>query len=456
MIRVKRNKKYLYVLILFLILGIGFAALAANLKINGTVNIDSSSWDVHFENVEVTQGSVEANPAPTSDNTTTTEMTYTINFTQPGDFYEFTVDIANDGSIDAMVDVISNSTYESDGETPKTLPDYLTSTVTYSDGMEILPNQLLAHNTSEKIKVRVEYITDLDPEDLPSSADTIVFKFKEDYKQANDDAVPVRVDFSTASWDEITTAYANNPASLEQSMKAGTTREVKLDLDNDGTAETTAHLRIANLSTPAECSQEGFSQSACGLVIEFADTLPSHRMNPYVSGDTTTTGVNAKGGWEYRDMRAYLNSTTYTYQNIDYSSTGIYSALPSDLRSKIIDTTVVSGHGSQDNTNFTTTDKLYLLSTKEVWGKEGTSNVITRDSAEAETRQLDYYKAKGVRTDNYLGAIKKNLSGSNSNWWLRSAGSYSNYFIYFVKDSGDSHDHYSHNTLGVSPAFRIG
>ena len=191
----KRNKKQnirLLVLILILLLGIGFAALAANLKINGTVNVAKTSWDVHFENVSITEGSVEANPAPTSNNIDTTEMTYTINFTKPGDFFEFTTDIVNKGTIDAMVDVVSNNAYANvSSTTPITLPTYLTSTVTYSDGVPIARNQELLHNTSEKIKVRVEFKKDINVSDLPSSGDTsIVFKFKGDYKQADENAVP--------------------------------------------------------------------------------------------------------------------------------------------------------------------------------------------------------------------------------------------------------------------------
>ena len=146
----KRNKKKnikLLSLALLLLLGIGFAALAANLKINGTVNIDSASWDVHFENVSITEGSVEANPAPTTNNTDTTEMTYAINFEKPGDFFEFTTDIVNAGTIDAMVNLMTNKIYDSTGTTEKTLPNYLTSSVTYSNGVEIKINQLLAKQT---------------------------------------------------------------------------------------------------------------------------------------------------------------------------------------------------------------------------------------------------------------------------------------------------------------------
>ena len=138
------------------------------------------------------------------------------------------------------------------------------------------------------------------------------------------------------------------------------------------------------------------------------------------------------------------------------------------LKEGIINTYVVSSHGSKGTTgykedenagvladgNFWSNDKLYLLSTMEVWGKEGT-NVINYDSAEAETRQLDYYKAKGVTTSNYSGAIKKNLSGNNANWWLRSAYS-NNYTTFFIAISNGSwYSNDSSSTEGVAPAFRI-
>lgn len=154
-------------------------------------------------------------------------------------------------------------------------------------------------------------------------------------------------------------------------------------------------LRIANKSTPAECSTTGFSQTACGFVLEFADIITTHRMNPYDSS-VTTTGNGNIGGWPASEMRTYVNSD-------------IYNALPSELKNGIINTTVVSGHGTTSGeTNFTSIDKMYLLSTKEVWGKEGPTNAINYDTAEVETRQLDYYSSQNVTTSNYSGAIKQN------------------------------------------------
>ena len=457
----KENRKKnirVAVLILILFLGIGFAALTTQLKIDGAVNVSRTSWDVHFENVSITEGSVNASPAPVSDDATTTEMEYGINFTKPGDYFEFTTDIVNDGTIDAMVDVVSNNAYaNASSTTPITLPSYLRSTTTYDDGTPISQNQELLHGTSEKIKVRVEFRTDINPSDLPSSGDTsVVFKFKADYKQKNENSVPVGINFSTVTWDEITTTYATNPAKLEQTMKNGTMREIEMDIDGDGTNET-YHLRIANVSTPEECSTTGFSQSACGLVLEFADIITKHRMNKSNVYAEVENGNGSKGGWKYSDMRAYLNNTTYAYENIDYSTTGLYSKLPSDLKSKIINTTVVSGYNSNDSANFTTTDKLYLLSLHEIYedrNKDSSLDPYRRDTAYNSTRQLDYYKLKGVTASNYSEAAKK-YNGSYYDWWIRSTRSDSVSNFDFVSSYGYKESVGSVSYNGVSPAFRI-
>ena len=135
-----------------------------------------------------------------------------------------------------------------------------------------------------------------------------------------------------------------------------------------------------------------------------------------------------------------------TYVNGD-----IYNSLPSDLKVGIIDTLVVSGHGQRDSANFTSTDKLYLLSPGEVW-----SGNINYDSAISSTRQLDYYGNLGVTISNKSGAVKK-LNGSAYHWSLRTAKS--NDVVYF--HSADSSGNWNsagdaYDTLGTSPAFRIG
>ena len=118
----------------------------------------------------------------------------------------------------------------------------------------------------------------------------------------------------------------------------------------------------------------------------------------------------------------------------------------------------MSGHGSTSGeTNFTSTDKIYLLSAHEVW-EDGTSNqVLKYDTAANNTRQLDYYAniGEGVTTDSYSGAIKK-YNNSNSFWWLRAAGSSGNRRFLSVDTYGNWNYYYADSTTGLAPAFRIG
>ena len=204
-------------------------------------------------------------------------------------------------------------------------------------------------------------------------------------------------------------------------------------------------VRVANNTTPSECTtREDFSQTACGFVVEFVDIVESRRMNPSgeYKGQQYQYGWNVDG-WPATEMRTYANND-------------FFNKLPEELRNVIIDTKVVSGHGNTSGeTNFESTDKIYLLSAHEVW-EDGTSNQVSgRDTAYNQTRQLDYYKSKGVTTNNYTNAIKKN-NGSNSYWWLRGAHSGNSYSFLHVTSYGAWYDYRANNSRGFAPAFRIG
>ena len=231
------------------------------------------------------------------------------------------------------------------------------------------------------------------------------------------------VSFATDSWETIITAVKENNISK---YKIGDTKEVNL-----GTTYGTHTLRIANTSTPSECNTTGFSQTACGFVLEFADIIAEHKMND--------TGTNV-GGWPA--------SSVYTFVNND-----IYNAIPDEIKNAIIDTTAVSGHGNTSGEeNFTSIDKLYLLSPKEIY----TNFSSSWDSAKDSTRQLDYYKNLGITTDNYSGAIKKNGT-SATNWWLRAATTIYNISFNSVGiNGGYNGDTYAGSSYGVAPAFRLG
>ena len=429
----KRNRKnkLIYILVLLLLgITLGYAYLNTELQINGTTNVSSANWNIYWDNIQFGNNNVTDVTTPATISSGNTEVTFNVNFKEPGDTYEFTVDAVNDGTIDAMISTFSKGVYASNGTTPKNLPDYLEYTVTYSDGVTISQNHLLEAGETETYKVRVHYKEDISSSQLPSTADNFVFKFSVTYVQADSNAVapPHPTSFSTDGWATIVAVVKAGNTSV---YHVGDTKTV--DMGSLGTHT----LRIANTTTPAECSTTGFSQTACGFVLEFADIITRQQMNPYT--DASTNGDGNKGGWEYSNMRTYVNSD-------------IYNALPSTLKNAIINTTIISGHGSNDINNFTTNDKLYLLDTKEIYG----SNSSNYNSAKDNERQLDYYSNLEVTTSNYSEVIKK-MNGLNEWWWLRSATSnYSSYF-YSVRDNGNCNSNQlTKSFLGVSPAFRLG
>ena len=239
--------------------------------------------------------------------------------------------------------------------------------------------------------------------------------------------------FAEDDWDTIASvakSCTDNPDSCPYSV--GNEKEVKLKKYG------THKVRIANLKSPTKegCGTNGFSESACGFVVEFTDIITTHNMNP--SGDhngkTYQYGWN-KDGWPKSQMKTFIDND-------------IYNSLPQELKSVIITTETVSGHGPEDTNNFTSIDKLYLLSVAEVW-KEGHSTAWNK------TRQLDYYNEKGVTTSSYASAIKKN-NGTASWWFLRCAQSNNDSRFLEVTSSGNENTLNASAADGVSPAFRIG
>ena len=297
------------------------------------------------------------------------------------------------------------------------------------EGKEVLPGTY----TSETLPFEVEYDGEVECTAIDIYEDGGVYvegckvnDVEVEYTYGTKQA-PKPVPFADDDWSTI---VANVKAGNTAAYKVGDTREISLigftNTEADSNGKYT--IRIANISTPSECSNEGFSQTACGFVIEFEDIITTHKMNE------NWTNVD---GWEASLMRTYVNST-------------IYEALPEDLRNSIIPTFVVSGHGkTSGEENFTTTDNIYLLSIKEIHGS------ASDDTSSNLTRQLDYYSNLGVTTTNYSGAIKK-FNGTATYWWLRSAYSYSKYMFFGVHDTGNLSRTDAFAANGVSAAFRIG
>ena len=280
-------------------------------------------------------------------------------------------------------------------------------------------------------------ITDLNSSDLKDVPSGYKFECKA--------PLPAK-SFDKDSWEVIASnakSCTDNPDSCPYSV--GNEKEV--DLGTYGKHK----VRIANLKAPTEegCGTEGFSESACGFVVEFTDIIAAHVMNPTgnYNGKTYQYGWN-KDGWPASAMYKFLNDES--------DSSSIINLLPKKLKNVIKPTITVSGRGGEDTVEYFTSpeDKLYLLAPKEIYSDW--SNQY--DKARDKTRQLDYYKIKGVTTSNKNGAIKKNKNsdGTDDWWWLRSANSSRNNSFYSVSFNGYWGSYHANYIGGVSPAFRIG
>jgi len=186
----RRDNKAKYLLILLLLIAVGYAAIATTLKINGTSTIKSAKWDVYWENPQVLSGSV-TNTAPTLSESDT-KATFNVTLNEPGDYYEFTIDAVNNGSLDAKIDTngIVQQVKNSSGEVVN--PTILKYEVTNNDQEHtaIQEGHILAKKsgdnpTKETYRVRVEYRNDegINPSDLDDNDLVFTIEFSVKYVQ---------------------------------------------------------------------------------------------------------------------------------------------------------------------------------------------------------------------------------------------------------------------------------
>ena len=155
-----------------------------------------------------------------------------------------------------------------------------------------------------------------------------------------------------------------------------------------------------------------------GLTFEATNTaLGKQRMN------ATDTNV---GGWEKSELRGHLDSGD------------LWSLLPSELQSKVKTVTKMTDNqgGGKAGTPTATTDKVFLLSTTEVYGN------LQSDGA-----QYEYYKSKGVTTLNYSGA------SSSSYHWPRSVDPSNSTYFRYVVNAGFYSSNAATTANYVFPAF---
>ena len=421
-----QNKKTLQIVLIVLVavltLGIGYATISnINLIIDGnaTANPNDNNFKVHFVETADTpnlEGNVTLTGSADIDKNDNTMATFNVGgLTKEGDYAIATYTIINNSNdVGAKLSLeLTNSN-----------ADYFKVTETITD------TELQAGDTTTGT-VKVEMIkTPLTNEVTTSITAKIKASAVENENATGNDnsSIEKPTAFEKDSWSTIKTNVQNGNTSQ---YNIGDTKKVTIN-------NTNYTVRLVNKTTNANCSDVNYSETACGFVVEFAEVVEKRAMN------STDTNI---GGWPATEMRTYLNGT-------------FYNSLSSDLQSAIKPTRVISGHGPNDADNFTSIDKVYLLSGTELVGAD------EYDTSSSSTHQLEYYVGQpmekvspcgpicGVLIDIYP-RIKKQYQGSDQWYWLRSARSDSNdAFRGVATNLGGSVA--SIASQGLTPAFRIG
>ena len=168
-----RNKLTLVLIVAVLIISIGYAVLTTVFNVNSSVSLSKISFNVHFDNVVVSDDNkaevTEGNGARIT-NEAKTEITFAVSLKKLGDYYSFTTDIVNEGSIPGKIKSINlNGLTDSQKK-------FLKYDVYYSDSArDIKPGDYIGPESSKNITFDLTYDLDDDisNDDMPTDDITV-------------------------------------------------------------------------------------------------------------------------------------------------------------------------------------------------------------------------------------------------------------------------------------------
>ena len=184
----ERSVKILIISILFMLIAgltVAFAALSTTLNIKGTAYLDAAKWGIKFENLSepVKVGNASVVGTSKIEETKSAEITgINVSLSTPGDKVTYTVDLVNEGTINAKIDNIEKTVLTSEQQR------YLTFKVTDRDGKEVSEGDILSKGETRNLTITIEFIKDLTKEDLPKQTSTTSLSYKLNFVQTDEKA----------------------------------------------------------------------------------------------------------------------------------------------------------------------------------------------------------------------------------------------------------------------------
>ena len=181
----RRTKALVIVVMLIVVAGltVAFASLSSVLNIKGTAYLDAAKWGIKFENLSspTKVGSATTTGTAKIEETKSAEITgINVSLSTPGDKVTYTVDLVNEGTINAKIDKIEKTELTSEQQ------KYLTFKVTDKDYNEVSEGDILSSGETKKLIITIEFIKDLTKEDLPKQSSTISLSYKLNFVQTDE------------------------------------------------------------------------------------------------------------------------------------------------------------------------------------------------------------------------------------------------------------------------------
>ncbi|MBR3211218.1 MAG: hypothetical protein IKF71_04705 [Bacilli bacterium] len=192
----RKNKKkqiILYIVLLLMFLGLGYAFLNTSLLIDGTTSFRANEWNVYIDenSFSVLPGSVSGAKVISAPSISEDTISFRISLTEPGDYYAYTFDVVNDGSIDAMIGNVDGD-YTTTGDS--NFLRFLNLEARYAYGLGYKTHDRIRANSRTTIMMWLRYknAKELSPNYLPTVDSTlninVTFRFVQADSTANDPA----------------------------------------------------------------------------------------------------------------------------------------------------------------------------------------------------------------------------------------------------------------------------
>ena len=310
--RIRRNHFYfVIILILFASIGVGYAALTSTISINGTTQITSAKWNVHFANVTKGGNSVGAASATLSDNNTTLTVSG-ITLSSPGSEYEVYVNVVNGGTIDANLSSLVKS-----GLSPAQ-QQYLSYNVTYAFNRPIKQNDLLKAGSFETLRISIKYNDN--KSNAPSTSQSIgTMTFKLNYVQEKGTGVA-----RAKLCKRATTLHSGTVGSTTVNFgQIGTTGTLAsgdafdCDVNGDGVYDsaTERFYYVTDLTTYQNTAVLVYygNSSSTGVSL-------NNRSQYYANGNRTAQIYNYEGGTTVTEQTSSTTSVTHNLPKYTYTT----------------------------------------------------------------------------------------------------------------------------------------